>query len=45
MKLTQPINNACCFELVLGTEFDKSYKENQIDAWNRSCFWLLMAQQ
>ena len=32
MKFTQSINNACCFELVLGILFDKSYTENQIDA-------------
>ena len=23
MKLVQSINSACCFELVLGTQFDK----------------------
>ena len=30
MKLTQPINNAFCFELVLGTHCGKSFRENQI---------------
>ena len=37
MKLIQSINNTFCFELVLGTHFDKSYSENQIGARNRSC--------
>ena len=43
MKLIQSINSARCFELVLGTHFDKSYRENQTDAENRSCFWPLKA--
>ena len=30
MKLIQSINSVCCFELVLGTDFDKRYRENQI---------------
>ena len=33
MKIIQSINNACCFEMVLGTYFDKSYWENQTGAW------------
>ena len=32
MTLTQSINSACGFELVLGTHFDKSYSKNQIGA-------------
>ena len=39
------MNIACCFELHLGTNFDKSHWENQLDAWNRSFCWPLTAHQ
>ena len=45
MKLMQSTNRAYCFELVLDTHLDKSYRENEIGAWNRSCLWPLLAHK
>ena len=45
MKLTQTINSAFCFELELGTHFDKNFRENQAGVWHRFCLWPLIAHQ
>ena len=37
--------NSSSVHVVLGTHFDKSYREDQIGAWNRSCLWPFIEHQ